>query len=119
MLRDLFVHEERDKMLQSQSLPLPHDHTGAHALSQDRIRHRHAGYVAHGWMSENEVLDFLSADFLSAAVDEVFFSSFNHVIPRWVAPHQIPRTVKPIGRERPGIVLRHTEVAPERVGAAG
>src|SRR5262245_64866630 len=101
-------------MLQSQDLPLPHDYTGAHALAQDRIWHRHAGYVLHGWMSENKVLDFLGADFLSAAVDKILFPSLDHIIPGRMTPHQIPRTIKPIGRERPGIVLRNTEVSPER-----
>src|SRR5215510_12050806 len=118
MLRDLLVHEERHKLVQSQSLALPQDHTGAHALAQNWIGHRNAGYVLHGWMSQNKVLDFLGTDFLSATVDKILLPSLDHIIPGRMTPHQIARTVKPIGRERPGIVLWNTEVSPERVGPA-
>src|ERR1700681_1524104 len=68
-------------------------------------------------MREDKILDFLSANFLSTAVNKVLFPPFYHVVPGWVLPHQVPRPVKTIGGKSAGVVLRHAEVATQRVGA--
>src|SRR4029077_9747958 len=119
LLVNFLFYKEFDQLVQSQSLALSQDHTGAHALAENRIRHRHAGDVLDRWMSQDEVLNFLGTDFFAAPVNEILLSSFHHIVPRRMTPHQIPRAIKAISRERSGIVLRHAEVTAERVGTAG
>src|SRR4029077_7082722 len=95
------------------------DDASAHALAENRIRHWHAGYVLDRRMSQNEILDLFGTDFFATPIDQVFFTSFAHVVPGRMTPHQIARAIKAVGCERPGIVLRHAEVTAQCIGTPG
>src|SRR5919106_5716573 len=118
MLGDFFLEEKSYKLLQGQAMVSPQDDTGAHALAENRIRYWHTGNVLHRGMGENEIFNFFRADFFSAPVDQVLLAPFDEIISRWMAAHQVARPVKAVGRKRPGIILRHAIVAPQRIRAA-
>src|SRR5580765_7573602 len=88
-LGDLLPLEEIHQRLQVELLVLLQDHAGAHLLAEVRIRHRHAGDVLHRRMREDQVLDFLGADLLAAAIDQVLLSSLDDVVPGRMLAHQV------------------------------
>ena len=75
-----------------------HD-AGAHPLAELRIGHGNAGDVLHRGMREDQVLDFLGADFFAAAVDQVFLAALDHVVAGRMLAHQVAGTVEAIGGE--------------------
>src|SRR2546427_7728163 len=115
MLRDLFIHKKRDELLQSQSAAVAENYTGAHALAQNRIGHRDASDVLHGGMSENEILNFLRADFLATTVDQILFATLDHVVSGRMESHQVTGAIKAVGGKCPRIILRHAIVTSQRV----
>jgi len=56
--------------------------------------------------------------FFAAAIDQIFLSPLDHVVPRGMLPHQVARPVKTVRGEGAGIVLRHAEVAAQGVRTA-
>ena len=77
-----------------------------------------AGDVLHRGMRQDQILDFLGADLLAAAVDQVLLAALDHVVAGRVLAHQIARAIEAVRGEGLRVVLGRAVIAAQRVGSA-
>ena len=80
VLHDERVHGADERRQHLAGLGVHHVHAERNLDGADLIGHRHAGHVLHGGMGKDQVLDFLGADLLATAVDQVLAASFDDIV---------------------------------------
>jgi hypothetical protein len=98
---------------------LAQDDVDTRALAENVVGHRHRRRVEHARVRQDQVLDLLSGDLLTAAVDEVFGAALDDLIATRTQADDVATPVVPIGCKGALVVLRRVVVAADGVRSAG
>ena len=108
--------QEPVQLLQGQRRARSHDHAGAGPLAEHGVGHGHHRHVEDGGVTQDEVLDLLGADLLTAPVDQILLAALHDQVAAGMAAAPDPGAIEAVGGEGRAVVLLGSIVAADRVG---